>query len=70
MRLALQQIGRQLQTHVRRHRRAMEEAKKLGYIEKFIPHIGLALREILGFDAQEEERVVTTLKDVLERSRV
>jgi DNA topoisomerase-6 subunit B len=69
MRLALQQVGRKLQTHVRRHRRDVEEAKKRGYIEKFIPHIGIALREILGFDAVEEELVVTTLKDVLEHSR-
>lgn len=69
IRLALQGIGRKLQAHVRRNRRAAEEAKKKDYIEKFIPHIGIALREILDLTEQQELTVVTTLKDVLERSR-
>lgn len=69
IRLALQDIGRKLQAHVRRHRRDVEEAKKRGYIEKFIPHIGIALQEILGLSEKQEQAVVETLKDVLEHSR-
>ncbi|HSW38516.1 MAG TPA: DNA topoisomerase VI subunit B, partial [Acidobacteriota bacterium] len=47
LRLALQECGRKLAVHLRAHRRAAEEAKKKSYIEKYIPHIGIALRDIL-----------------------
>ncbi len=69
LRLALQECGRKLATHIRAHRKAAEEEKKKSYIEKYIPHIGIALREILGLTAAAEGSVVSTLKDVLERSR-
>ena len=69
LRLALQECGRKLATHIRAHRRAVDEEKKKSYIEKYIPHIGIALREILGLSEKAENDLVTTLKDVLERSR-
>lgn len=69
LRLALQECGRKLATHIRAHRRAVDEEKKKSYIEKYIPHIGIALREILGLSAKAETDLVVTLKDVLERSR-
>ena len=69
LRLALQECGRKLATHIRAHRRAAEEEKKKSYIEKYIPHIGIALREILALSENEEREVVATLVDVLERSR-
>lgn len=69
LRLALQECGRKLSMHVRAHRRAVDEQKKRSYIEKYIPHIGIALREILGLSDQAEKDLVVTLKDVLERSR-
>jgi DNA topoisomerase-6 subunit B len=69
LRLALQECGRKLAMHVRAHRRAAEEEKKKSYIEKYIPHIGIALREILGLSEKAERDLVVTLKGVLERSR-
>jgi DNA topoisomerase-6 subunit B len=69
LRLALQECGRKLAIHIRAHRRAVDEEKKKSYIEKYIPHIGIALREILGLTEKAEKNVVLTLKDVLERSR-
>ena len=69
LRLALQECGRKLATHIRAHRRAVDEEKKKSYIEKYIPHIGIALREILGLSEKAEKDLVVTLKDVLERSR-
>jgi DNA topoisomerase VI subunit B len=69
LRLALQDCGRRLSTHIRAHRRAVDEDKKRSYIEKYIPHIGIALREILGLTEKAEKEAVITLKDVLERSR-
>jgi len=69
IRLALMECGRRLGVWVRRRRREEDAEKKRSYIEKYIPHIGIALREILGFSAKEEVRVVTTLKDTLQRKR-
>ena len=69
LRLALQDCGRKLAAHIRAHRRAVDEEKKKSYIELYIPHIGIALREILGFSEKTESEIVATLKDVLERSR-
>jgi DNA topoisomerase-6 subunit B len=70
LRLALQDCGRKLSMYIRSHRRAAEEEKKLSYIEKYIPHIGIALREILGLTEKTETELVVTLRDILERSRV
>jgi DNA topoisomerase-6 subunit B len=69
LRLALQDCGRRLGMHIRAHRREAEEEKKKSYIERYIPHIGIALREILGFPEKVEMELVTTLREVLERSR-
>ena len=48
---------------------AEAEAKKKSYIDKFIPHIGIALKDILGFSDREEKKVVERLRRTLERSR-
>ncbi len=69
LRLALQECGRKLVTHIRAHRRAADEEKKKSYIERYIPHIGIALREILELSEKAESDLVATLKLVLERSR-
>jgi len=69
IRLGLQECGRRLGMFLSRRRRLAEEEKKKSYIEQYIPHIGIALREILGFSAREEAKVVSRLKDTLERSR-
>jgi DNA topoisomerase-6 subunit B len=69
LRLALMEVGRKLGAHIRHRRRADAEAKKRGYIDKFIPHIGIALKEILAFPDKEEQRVVKILRNTLEKSR-
>jgi hypothetical protein len=43
--------------------------KKQSYIKSYIPHIGIALREILGLNKQEEAKIVATLTETLEKSR-
>ena len=43
--------------------------KKQSYIQKYIPHIGDALQEILGISDGEKEEIIATLTDTLERSR-
>ncbi len=69
LRLALQECGRRVSSHIRRSRREADELKKRGYIEKYIPHVAIALQEILGFEDPEKERVIQTLTKVLERTR-
>ena len=69
IKLGLQECGRKLGTYIRKGKRLRAEFDKRSYIEKYIPHIGIALQEILGFDDGERTRVVDSLKDVLERSR-
>ncbi|MEZ5064545.1 MAG: DNA topoisomerase VI subunit B [bacterium] len=69
LKLALQDAGRKLGRYIRRGQRERDAARKRAYIEKYIPHIGIALREILDLETAEEKRIVETLTDTLERSR-
>ena len=69
IKLAMQECGRRLGAYIRRGQRERDEEKKRSYIEKYIPHIGIALQEILGISEAEEKKVVDTLVDTLERSR-
>ena len=69
MKLALRECGRNLAQFLRRRRRAQDAERKKSYIEKYIPHIGIGLREILGFSASEEARVVKQLRALLEQGR-
>jgi DNA topoisomerase-6 subunit B len=69
IKLALQECGRRLGAHIRRGARQRDAELKRSYIEKYIPQIGIALREILDLSDRQEKKVVETLKDTLERSR-
>ena len=69
IRLALQECGRKLGHHISRRRREQAEGKKRSYIEKYIPHIGIALQEILKLTDPQRELTVETLAGILERSR-
>jgi DNA topoisomerase-6 subunit B len=69
IKLALMDVGRKLGIYIRRGLREADEEKKRSYIEKYIPHIGIALQEILDIDDKERDKVCATLKDTLERSR-
>jgi DNA topoisomerase VI subunit B len=69
IRLALQECGRKLALHIRRTRREHEEGKKISYIQRYIPHIGIALQQLLKLSDSDRESTVATLTDLLERSR-
>jgi DNA topoisomerase-6 subunit B len=69
LKLALQDAGRRLGRFIKRGQRERDAARKRAYIEKYIPHIGIALQDILGLSEAEEKRIVETLTDTLERSR-
>ncbi|MCA9000497.1 MAG: DNA topoisomerase VI subunit B [Planctomycetes bacterium] len=65
----LQDAGRKLGIYIRKGKRLKREFDKREYIEKYIPHIGIALQEILDLDDAERDDTVETLEDVLHRSR-
>ena len=67
--LALQEAGRHLHRFIRRRKREKEANLKASYIQKYIPHIGDALQEILTLDDTARADVIATLTDTLERSR-
>ena len=69
MKLALQEVGRKLARHVKRTQRRRDADRKRAYIEKYIPHIGIALQDILGLSEKQEVEIVDTLTDTLARSR-
>jgi DNA topoisomerase-6 subunit B len=69
IKLALQECGRKLASYVYKKKRIYAEGKKRSYIETYIPHVALALKEIIGFKEKEEEKVKKLLRDVLEKTR-
>ncbi len=69
IRLALQECGRRLDAYLRRGAREAEAKRKKDYIRSYLPHIGIGLREILGFKQSEEKRVLNLLTDILEKDR-
>jgi DNA topoisomerase-6 subunit B len=69
IRLGLMEAGRRVGTFVRKRRREADEEKKRSHIEKYIPAIGEALQEILGFSDRKLDKTVGNLKTILERSR-
>jgi DNA topoisomerase-6 subunit B len=69
IRLALQECGRKLGIHIRKTVRMRQELKKRNYIEKYIPAVAEALRDILDLKDRQVKSVCNNLKDVLERSR-
>ncbi len=69
IRLALQECGRRVGVHVNKNRRAAEEARKRSHIETYLPHIGIALQQILRLTDAERAKTCDDLKAILERTR-
>lgn len=69
MKLALQEVGRQLASYLRKKKRVGHELKKRSYIEKYIPHVASSLKELLGLDDKKEEDIHTKLYAILEHER-
>lgn len=67
--LALRECGRRLGIYIRKGKRLQSEFNKRSYIEKYIPHIGIALQEILDLSDPDRDKTVGTLDEVLQRSR-
>lgn len=69
LRLALQECGRQLASYTLKKRRLNDEIQKRGYIEKYLPHIGIALKGLLGLSDAKKSEIEENLKVILEQKR-
>ena len=69
IKLGLQQCARRLAHYLQRELNLEREYDRRSYIEKYLPHIGLALQEILALSDDERDSAVTKLDDVLHSSR-
>ncbi len=69
LRLALMDAGRKLGIHVRKGKKLANEFKKRNYIEIYIPHLVVALKDILKLDDKDVTKARDNLTTVLEKSR-
>lgn len=69
IKLGLQECGRQLAHHLRREKSLHQEFDRRTYIEKYLPHIGIALQEILVLSDDERQSAVNRLDGILHASR-
>jgi len=69
IRLALSECGRHLGRYLRGQKRQREEALKRGYIEKYMPAIGEALKDILTLKDTQVKQLLTNLEVVLDSTR-
>jgi DNA topoisomerase VI subunit B len=69
IKLALQEAGRKLASFVNKKRRIGDEAKKRSYIEKYIPHVAEALKELISLDDIQMKKVENDLAEILEHTR-
>ena len=69
IKLALQEVGRQLASYIRKKQKIASEGKKRDYIETYIPHVADALVELLDLQKVEKERITDHLKQILEKQR-
>jgi len=70
IKLGVQQCARRLAQYLRHEAQLHKEYDRRSYIEKYLPHIGIALQDILALSNNERDRVVGKLDDVLHKSRV
>jgi DNA topoisomerase-6 subunit B len=69
IKLGLQQCARKLAHHLHHEMHLRQEYDKRSYIEKYLPHIGIALQDILALSNVERDSTVNKLDDVLHKSR-
>ncbi len=69
IKLGLQQCARRLAHHLHYEMHLREEYDRRTYIEKYLPHIGIALQEILALSDKERDATVKRLDHALQKSR-
>jgi DNA topoisomerase-6 subunit B len=69
LKLGLQECARRLAEHLRQETRLKREYDKRSHIEKYLPHVGIALQDILELNDEQREQAVAKLDDVLHQTR-
>jgi DNA topoisomerase-6 subunit B len=69
IKLGVQQCARRLAQYLHHEAQLHQEYDRRTYIEKYLPHIGIALQDILAMSNGERDSVVGKLDDVLHKSR-
>jgi DNA topoisomerase-6 subunit B len=69
LKLGLQACARKLAEHLRQENRLRREYDKRSHIEKYLPHVGIALQEILELTDAQRDQSVARLDDVLQKTR-
>jgi len=69
IKLAVRECGRKLSQYVNKKKKVADEFKKRSYIEKYIPHVSDALRELLSLKKADELKIESNLKSILEDAR-
>jgi DNA topoisomerase-6 subunit B len=69
IKLGLQQCARELAHYLRHELLLRQEYDRRNYIEKYLPHIGIALQDILELSNDERDSTVNKLDNVFHKSR-
>lgn len=69
IKLALQEAGRELAKYTKKKAKVKSELKKRSYIQKYMPHVAIGLKEILDLDGADEEEIIRNLDIILEAKR-
>jgi DNA topoisomerase-6 subunit B len=69
VKLALQEVGRKLASYVGKKKKVGVELKKREYIQKYIPFVCDALKEMLALDDYKRGKIEENLKTILEQER-
>ena len=67
--LALQHCGRRLAAHLRKEGKLEGELARRGEIERYLPHVGQALKDLLSLDDAARDRFVAATRDLVEERR-
>jgi DNA topoisomerase-6 subunit B len=68
--LGLQECGRRLAVFLHKRHRELEAARKRSYIELYIPHVALGLKDILGLTDKDENKIIGNLKKMLKNTHL
>jgi DNA topoisomerase VI subunit B len=69
IKLALQECGRKLASYTKKKKKIGDELKKRSYIEKYIPFVSSALKDLLDLSQTKEREITSNLKELLEKKR-
>jgi DNA topoisomerase-6 subunit B len=67
--LGLQHCGRQLGAYLHREARFEDEYEKRQHIQKYLPHVGLALQQMLALNDAQRQETVEKLNQILRDTR-